>query len=62
MQLKKILVPVDGWDYSMQAASYAAELARLTDAEITLINCHKPLSVVLGELFLKRNQQNNDKI
>lgn len=53
MKLKKILVPVDGSDYSMQAASYAAELAKLTDADIMLLNCHKSFPVVLGEPYFQ---------
>ena len=49
MKLKKFLVPVDGSDYSMRAAKYAAELAKLTNGEIVLMHCHKSFPVVLGE-------------
>jgi len=49
MKLKKLLVPVDGSDYSMRAAKYAAELAKLTNGEIVLMHCHKSFPVVLGE-------------
>jgi len=49
MKLKKILVPVDGSDYSMRAAKYAAELAKLMSGEIVLMHCHKSFPVVLGE-------------
>jgi len=49
MKLKKFLVPVDGSDYSMRAAKYAAELAKLMDGEIVLMHCHKSFPVVLGE-------------
>jgi nucleotide-binding universal stress UspA family protein len=49
MKLKKLLVPVDGSDYSMQAAKYSAELAKLTNGEIVLMHCHKSFPVVLRE-------------
>ena len=49
MKLKKFLVPVDGSDYSMRAAKYAAELAKLMGCEIVLMYCHKSFPVVLGE-------------
>ena len=49
MKFKKILVPVDGSDYSMRAAKYAAELAKLMSGEIVLMHCHKSFPVVLGE-------------
>ena len=49
MKLKKLLVPVDGSDYSMRAAKYAAELAKLTNGEIVLMHCHKSFPVVLRE-------------
>ena len=49
MKLKNILVPVDGSDYSMRAAKYAAELANLIGGEIVLMHCHKSFPVVLGE-------------
>ena len=51
MQLKKILVPVDGSGYSMQAAEYALELAKLIDAEIFLVHCRKTLPSILGEPY-----------
>ncbi|UCD82263.1 MAG: universal stress protein [Desulfobacterales bacterium] len=53
MELKKILVPVDGSEYSKRAAGYAAELAKITAAEIMLIHCHKPFPVVLGEPYFQ---------
>lgn len=49
MKLKNFLVPVDGSDYSMRAAKYAAELATLMDGEILLMHCHKPFPIILGE-------------
>ena len=49
MKPKNFLVPVDGSDYSMRAAKYAAELANLMDGEIVLMHCHKSFPIVLGE-------------
>ena len=51
MQLKKILVPVDGSECSVRAASYATELARLMNCEILLIHCHKSFPAILGEPY-----------
>ena len=51
MQLKKILVPVDGSDCSVRAASYATELATLMSCEILLIHCHKSFPAILGEPY-----------
>jgi len=51
MQLKKILVPVDGSDCSVRAASYATELAKLMSCEILLIHCHKSFPAILGEPY-----------
>ena len=54
MELKKILVPVDGSVYSMRAAGYAAELAKDMNSEILLIHCHKSFPVVLGEPYFQK--------
>jgi len=54
MQLKKILVPVDGSDYSMRAAEYSLELAKLIDGEIFLLHCRKTLPAVLGEPYYQK--------
>jgi len=67
MKLKYFLVPVDGSDYSMRAAKYAAELAKLMDGEILLMHCHKPFPVVLGEpnfqnAINKRMEKSNELI
>jgi len=53
MKLKKFLVPVDGSDYSMRAAKYAAELTDFTNGEIILMHCHRPFPVVLGEPYFQ---------
>ena len=54
MQLKRILVPVDGSDYSMRAAEYSLELAKLIDGEIFLLHCRKALPAVLGEPYYQK--------
>jgi nucleotide-binding universal stress UspA family protein len=54
MELKKILVPVDGSVSSMRAAGYAAELAKAMNSEILLIHCHKSFPVVLGEPYFQK--------
>ncbi len=54
MQLKKILVPVDGSEYSTRAAGYAADMAKLMDCEILLIHCHKSFPAILGEPYFQK--------
>ena len=49
MNIKKILVAVDGSDHSLRAAEYAADFAKLIGAEIILTHCHKLYPMVLGE-------------
>ena len=49
MKQKNFLVPVDGSDYSMRAAKYAAELTNLMNGKIVLMHCHKSFPVVLRE-------------
>jgi nucleotide-binding universal stress UspA family protein len=53
MKLRKILVPVDGSDYSMRAAAYAAEIAKIVDGQVMLMHCHKSFPVVLGEPYFQ---------
>ena len=53
IQIKKILLPVDGSDHSMHAAQYATDLARIMQAEIVLLHSHKPFPVVLGEPYFQ---------
>jgi len=54
MELKKILVPVDGSQYSMHAVEYALALAKHMDSEMLLIHCHKSFPVVLGEAYFQK--------
>ena len=59
MEIKSILVPVDGSEHSMRAAAYAADLAGLLDSELTLLHCHKPFPMLLGEPYF---QEAHDRI
>jgi nucleotide-binding universal stress UspA family protein len=61
MQIKKILVAVDGSDHSMRAAEYAADLSSIARGEILLLYCRKPFSVVLGEPNLQNLVQKMQK-
>ncbi len=54
MQIEKIMIPVDGSKYSMHAAEYAVDLAKLLSAEILLLHCHKPFPVLLGEPMFQK--------
>lgn len=49
MKLEKILNPVDGSDHSMTATKYAIDLAKMVDAEILLLHCHRRFPVILAE-------------
>lgn len=48
MQIKKILVPVDGSEYSRKATAYAADFAKLVGAEIVLLNCRMQVPPMLS--------------
>ncbi|CAB1083664.1 hypothetical protein JY97_02235 [Alkalispirochaeta odontotermitis] len=54
MELKKILLPVDGSQYSMRAVDYASAMAKHMNSEILLIHCHKSFPVVLGEPYFQK--------
>jgi nucleotide-binding universal stress UspA family protein len=48
MQIKKILVPVDGSEYSLKAARYAADFSKLVGAELVLLNCRMQVPPMLS--------------
>ena len=54
MELKKILVPVDGSDYSTRAVDAAIALASMTNGEILVIHCHRPFPMILGEPYYQK--------
>lgn len=41
MKIDKILLPFDGSDYSVNAAQYALDLAKICSSEVTIINCYE---------------------
>lgn len=49
MNIKRILVPVDESEYARNALRHALDLARDSDAEIIVLNCHRPVPSSLGE-------------
>ena len=52
-RIKQILLPVDGSDSSLKAIAFAGNLARLTDATITLLRVHDPQTlpvITMGEI------------
>ena len=54
MELKKILVPVDGSDYSARAIDSAVALASMTNGEILVMHCHRPFPVIIGEPYYQK--------
>ncbi len=49
MQLKNILIPVDGSEHSRRAVEYGADLAAMTKAKIVLLHCRKTVPTFLGQ-------------
>jgi nucleotide-binding universal stress UspA family protein len=47
MQINEILLPVDGSNHSGHAVEYAIQLAKLSDAKITIVNCYEVLDTAL---------------
>jgi hypothetical protein len=63
MQIKNILLPVDGSIYSDHATAYAVYLARLSGAHITAVCCHElsHYKQDVGELLVSELQINVEK-
>jgi len=49
MEIKKILNPVDGSPHSERTTRYAAKLAKMVQAEMVLLHCHKKFPTILAE-------------
>ena len=54
MNIKTILVPVDGSDHSERSTAYAADLAGTVGGEIILMHCHRRFPSVLGEPYYQK--------
>jgi nucleotide-binding universal stress UspA family protein len=51
--IKNILLPIDGSESSLKAIAFAGDLARLSDAMVTLLRVHDPQTlpiVTMGEI------------
>ncbi|SIO32358.1 universal stress protein [Halodesulfovibrio marinisediminis] len=54
MKIEKILVPVDGSDFSLKAVEYAAEFAPMVGASVVLLTCRLEVTSLLSkELYEK---------
>ncbi|MFQ5975608.1 MAG: universal stress protein [Candidatus Hydrothermarchaeales archaeon] len=58
--MKKILVAVDGSEYSNAAVKKAGELAEKFGSKVTLLNVMKPLSVFHEEIEVVENLQKDE--
>jgi len=59
MKIEKILLPVDGSDFSFKATEYALDFVQSNGADIILMYSHKPFPSFLGEPYF---QEVHDKI
>ncbi len=59
MKIEKILLPVDGSDFSIKAAEYALEFVKSRAGDIILMYSHRPFPSFLGEPYF---QEVHDKI
>jgi len=53
MEIKKILLAVDGSVHSMKAAEYAVDVSQLIQGEILLLHCHRPFPISPGEPYFE---------
>lgn len=54
MELAKILVAVDGSDFSNQVIEVAIKYAKLFGSRLLLVYCHHPFPKTLGEPYLDK--------
>ena len=54
MNIKTILVPVDGSDHSERSTAYAADFAGTVGGGIILMHCHRRFPSVLGEPYYQK--------
>ena len=53
MPTSLILLPVDGSEHATRSTVYAAKMARLMNARLLLLHCHRPFPVKLGEPYFQ---------
>jgi len=54
MKIEKVLVPVDGSEFSHKAVEYAAEFAQLVGASVVLLTCRLEVTSLLSkEMYQK---------
>ncbi|MGB3221896.1 MAG: universal stress protein [Desulforhopalus sp.] len=63
MKIEKILLPYDGSEYSVNAAKYTLDLAKLVNAHVTIVNCYEWRGYMpeVPELLVKDLQSNMKK-
>ena len=63
MQINKILLPVDGSTHSGHALEYAIQLAKLSEARITIVHCYSVLDTALevSGVFAKEVRESAEK-
>lgn len=59
MQIEKILLPIDGSDYSIKATEYTLDFVGSRGGDIILMHSHRPFPSFLGEPYF---QAVHDKI
>lgn len=60
MNIRLIILPVDGSEHSRHAAEYAADLAGGLDAEIVALHCLPPVPAYLGEPNFERAREGRE--
>lgn len=60
MKVDKILLPYDGSSYSVNAAKYALDLAKMFGSQVTIVNCYEWRGNMpeVPELLVKDLQEN----
>ncbi len=59
MEIEKILLPVDGSDFSVKAAEYTLDFVKSRGGDILLMYSHRPFPSFLGEPYF---QEVHDRI
>jgi len=51
MRIKKILLAVDGSEEAQRAANYAADLAKIMDAQILVLHCYESVAAGVDQVY-----------